>query len=164
MGISLARFPARQKRWLALVVLSLLALSIAACGGSDSTSSSTASNTTSSNPTQPSASGTTMMVTITEKSGTHDIYSFDPQTITIKTGTTVKWVNNSDENHLLASDSAGVFTTSSIVPRSGSNDNTYQMVFSTPGTYHYSSTLVNRMNNQPEGMTSSATGTITVTT
>jgi len=31
-----------------------------------------------------------MMVTITEKAGTHDIYSFDPQTITIKAGTTVK--------------------------------------------------------------------------
>jgi plastocyanin len=160
MGISLAR----QKHWLALVVLCLLAFSIAACGGSDSTVSSTASNTTSSNPTQPSAPGTTMMVTIAEKTGTHDIYSFDPQTITIKAGTTVKWVNNSDENHLLASNSAGVFTASSIVPRSGSNDNSYQKVFSTPGTYQYSSTLVNRMNNQPEGMTSSATGTIIDTT
>lgn len=162
MGISLTRFP--EKRWLALVVLCLLALSMAACGGNDSTSSSTASNTTQSNPTQPSAAGTTMMVTITEKTGTHDIYSFDPQTITIKAGTTVKWVNNSDENHLLAGDPAGVFTASSIVPRNGSTDNTYQMVFSTPGTYHYSSTLINRMNNQPEGMTSSAAGTIIVTT
>jgi len=73
------------------------------------------------------------------------------------------WVNNSDENHLLASNPAGVFSTSSMVHRSGSGDNTYQVVFNTPGTYSYSSTLVQRLNNQPEGMTSSATGTITVT-
>ena len=163
MGISFARFPGRQKSWLALVVLCLLALLVAACGGSDSISSSTASNTTQSNPTQSAASGTMMIVTIAEKTGTHDIYSFDPQTITIKAGTTVKWVNNSDENHLLACSQAGIFSASSIVPRSGSSDNTYQVVFNTLGTYQYSSTLVNRRGGQPEGMSSSATGTITVT-
>jgi plastocyanin len=102
-------------------------------------------------------------VTITEKTGTHDIYSFDPQTITVKAGSTVKWVNNSDENHLLASKTAGIFTASSIVHRAGSSDNTYQVVFNTPGTYSYSSTLVQRLNNQTEGATSSATGTVTVT-
>jgi plastocyanin len=102
-------------------------------------------------------------VTITEKTGGHDIYSFDPQTLTIKAGTTVKWVNNSDENHLLAGNPSSVFTASSMVARSGSTDNTYQLVFSTPGTYTYSSTLVHRLNNQPEGMSSSASGTITVT-
>jgi hypothetical protein len=37
------------------------------------------------------------------------------------------------------------------------------MVFNTAGTYHYTSTLVQRLNNQPEGVSSSATGTITVT-
>jgi len=102
-------------------------------------------------------------VTITEKAGTHDIYNFAPQNITIKAGTVVKWVNNSDENHLLASDSAGAFSASSIVPRSGSSVNTYQVVFNAPGTYHYSSMLIQREHNQPEGMPSSATGTITVT-
>jgi plastocyanin len=111
-----------------------------------------------------SAPGTTYTVTITEKTGTHDIYSFDPQTITVKAGSTVKWVNNSDENHLLASQTAGTFTASSIVHRAGSSDNTYQVVFNTPGTYSYSSTLVQRLNNQTEGATSSATGTVTVTT
>jgi hypothetical protein len=101
------------------------------------------------------------MVTITEKAGTHDMYSFAPQTITIKVGTTVKWLNNSDENHLLTSDPAGIFTASSMVRRNGGGDNTYQMVFNTAGTYHYTSTLVQRLNNQPEGVSSSARGTIT---
>jgi plastocyanin len=131
---------------------------MAACLGiGEAPASSTQSST------QSSMSGTTVTVTIAEKTGTHDIYSFDPQKLTIKAGTTVKWVNNSDENHLLASNTAGIFTASSIVQRSGSSDNTFQMVFDKAGTYTYSSTLVLRMNNQPEGMTSSATGTITVT-
>jgi hypothetical protein len=52
---------------------------------------------------------------------------------------------------------------SSLVPRNGSGNNTYQLVFSMPGTYQYSSTLVHRQNNEPEGASSSAMGTITVT-
>ncbi len=144
--------------WSALSLVVVLSFALAACG-----EGSTAASSTQSHSSQPSASGTTMMVTITEKAGTHDIYSFDPSTLTVKAGTTLKWVNNSDENHLLASNPAGVFSTSSMVHRSGSSDNTYQVVFNTPGIYSYSSTLVQRLNNQPEGMTSSATGTITVT-
>ncbi len=144
--------------WSVLPLVVILTFALAACGGGSTPASSTQSNSV-----QSPAPGTISTVTITEKTGTHDIYSFDPQTITVKSGSTVKWVNNSDENHLLASTTAGVFTASSIVHRSGSNDNTYQAVFNTPGTYSYSSTLVQRMGNQPEGMTSSATGTIAVT-
>jgi plastocyanin len=144
--------------WSALSLVVVLSFALAACGGD-----STAASSTQSQSSQPAASATTVTVTITEKAGTHDIYSFDPSTITVKAGTTVKWVNNSDENHLLASNSADLFSTSSIVQRSGSSDNTYQVVFNTPGTYSYSSSLVQRLNNQPEGASSSATGTITVT-
>ena len=139
--------------WSTLSLLVVLSFALTACGGDSTPASSTRS----------SALGTVSTVTITEKTGTHDIYSFDPQTITVKAGTTVKWVNNSDENHLLASNSSGVFNSQSIVHRSGSSDNTYQIVFSMPGSYSYSSTLVQRLNNQPEGVTSSATGTIIVT-
>ena len=163
MGTSRTRISVYPKHWLAALVLCLLALLVAACGGDSTSSSSSSSQTASSSAGSSSASGTTATVTITEKSGGHDIYSFDPQTLTIKAGTIVKWVNNSDENHLLAGDMSSVFTASSMVPRSGSNDNSYQLTFSTPGTYTYTSTLVQRMNNQQEGMSSSATGTITVT-
>ena len=168
MGTTISRFLARA---VALAFLASLSLTVAACFGiGDAPASSTQSST----PTQPSTQSSTAtqssmsgmmvtVVTITEKVGGHDIYSFDPQNITIKAGTVVKWVNNSDENHLFTNDTSGVFTSSSMVPRNGSTDNTYQMVFSTPGTYHYSSRLVKRANNQPEGVSSSATGTITVT-
>lgn len=144
--------------WSMLLLLVILSFAFAGCG-----ETSTPASPMQSNSLQSSASGTTYIVTITEKVGTHDIYSFDPQTISVKAGSTVKWVNNSDENHLLASNSTGVFTPSSIVHQSGSSNTTYQVTFNTPGTYSYSSTLVQRENNQPEGMTSSATGTITVT-
>jgi plastocyanin len=144
--------------WSILLLVVVLSFALAGCG-----EASTPASPMQSNSLQSSASGTTYTVTITEKVGTHDIYSFDPQTISVKAGSTVKWVNNSDENHLLASSTAGTFTATSIVHRSGSSDNTYQETFNTPGTYSYSSTLVQRQNNQPEGMTSSATGTITVT-
>jgi plastocyanin len=144
--------------WSALLLVVVLSFALAGCGGD-----STPATSTQSNSLQSSASGVISTVTITEKTGTHDIYSFDPQIVTIKAGTTVKWVDNSDENHLLASNVAGVFTASSIVHRAGSSDNTYQVVFNKPGTYPYTSTLVQRQGNQPEGVTSSATGTITVT-
>jgi len=105
-------------------------------------------------------------VTITEQVGTHDIYSFDPQTMTVKAGDTVKWVNNSDENHLLASSTAGTFTASSIVHKSGSSDNTLTVSFPTAGTYTITSQLVDRLKDgkhTPDPEDSKATGTITVT-
>jgi plastocyanin len=158
----------RLTSWTMLLCLLILALTVAACGdgGSPASSSSTSSTQTTSasaSDSTPAAAGSVATITITEKTGGDDVYNFAPQTLTIKAGTTIKWVNDSDENHLLASQSSGVFTTSSMVPRSGSNDNTYQMTFTTPGTYSYGSTLVQREHNQPEGATSSAQGTITVT-
>ncbi len=141
--------------WTISLCLLILALIVTACGDSGSPATSSSGSNAS--------SGSVVTITITEKAGGHDIYAFDPQTVTIKAGTTVKWVNNSDENHLLASTPSGVFSSSSIVPRSGSPDNTFQMTFKSGGTYTYTSTLVQRQNNQPEGASSSATGTITVT-
>lgn len=145
--------------WTTSLCLLILALIVAACGDS---STPPATSSSSSNTSSTSAANA-VTITITEKAGGHDIYSFDPQTVTIKAGTTIKWVNNSDENHLLASTPSGVFSSTSIVPRSGSTDNTFQMTFKSAGTYTYTSTLVQRLNNQKEGDTSSATGTITVT-
>jgi plastocyanin len=159
----------RLTSWAMLLCLLILTLTVAACGDGGSPASSSSSSSTqrtsssASDSTPSSAAGSVATITITEKTGGDDVYNFAPQTLTIKVGTTIKWVNDSDENHLLASQSSGVFTTSSMVPRSGSNDNTYQMTFTTPGTYSYGSTLVQREHNQPEGATSSAQGTITVT-
>jgi plastocyanin len=113
-------------------------------------------------------------VTITEKSGTHDIYSFAPQTLTIKAGQVVLFTNQSDEFHLLmTADATGTpttdaapFTANTIVPTSrASATTTLQIVFTTPGTYYYTSKLVNRLKdgNHPEGAWSQGWGTIVVT-
>lgn len=143
----------RMTSWIALLCLMAFTVALSACGDNTSPTPSTSS----------SKGGEVVTITITEQTGGHDIYSFSPQTVTIKANTTIKWVNNSDENHLLASSTSGIFSASSMVPRSGSNDNTFQMTFTTAGTYSYASTLIKRENNQPEGANSDATGTITVT-
>jgi len=111
---------------------------------------------------------------ITEKTGTHDIYSFAPQSLTIKAGQAVMFNNESDEFHLLmTADATGTpttnaapFTTNTIVPTSrASNSTTLQVVFTTSGTYYYTSKLVNRLKdgNHPEATWSQGWGTIVVT-
>ena len=155
--------------WMALSVVVVLSFALAACGGGSAPASTTQS--TSSQPTASSAAATVM---ITEKTGTHDIYSFDPQTLTVKVGQAVTFTNQSDEFHLLMSaDATGTpttdaapFTTTTIVPTSrASNTTTLQVVFSTPGTYYYTSKLVNRLKDgsHAEGAWSQGWGTIVVT-
>ena len=136
-----------------LFCLLVLAFTLASCGESGATTPATTAPTTAA-PT---------LVKITEIVGSEDVYSFSPATVTIKVGDTVKWVNNSDENHLLASNTPGASTTTSIVQRDVSANNTLEIKFSTAGTYAYTSTLVQRRGGQTEGMMSSAMGAITVT-
>lgn len=155
--------------WMAVSLVLVLSFAVVACGGGSTPSSSTQS--TSSQPTESSAVAT---VTITEKAGTHDIYGFDPQTLTIKAGQAVMFNNQSDEFHLLmTADTTGTpitdaapFTETTIVPTSrASATTTLSIVFTTPGTYYYTSKLVNRLKdgNHPEGEWSQGWGTIVVT-
>jgi plastocyanin len=167
---SMSRFRDRSKfLWMAVSLVVILSFALAACGG-DSTTASTTQPTSS----QPTASAPMATVTITEKTGTHDIYGFDPQTLTIKAGQAVMFTNQSDEFHLLmTADATGKptadaapFTENTIVPTSRASATTsLQVVFSTPGTYYYTSKLVNRMkdNDHPEGAWSQGWGTIVVT-
>ena len=155
--------------WMALSVVVVLSFALAACGG-ESTPASTAQSTSS----QPTASSATATVMITEKTGTHDIYSFDPQTLTVKAGQAVTFTNQSDEFHLLmTADATGTpttdaapFTATTLVPTSRANaTTTLSIVFTTPGTYYYTSKLVNRLKDgaHPEGAWSQGWGTIIVT-
>lgn len=170
----LSRSRSRSKfLWMALSLMVVLSFALAACGGESAPASSTQPN--SSQPTsQPTASSATAAVTITEKTGTHDIYTFDPQTLTIKAGQAVTFTNQSDEFHLLmTADATGTpttdaapFTATTIVPTSrASATTTLQVVFTTPSTYYYTSKLVNRLKdgNHPEGAWSQGWGTIVVT-
>jgi plastocyanin len=147
----------RLTLWTTLLCLVILTLTLAACGDSGSTTSSTSSTSSSA-----SSAGSPTTITITEKTGSEDIYAFDPLTVTIKAGGALKFVNNSDENHKLASDPVG--PTIGTVTKSGSNDNTLTVTFPSAGTFTISSTLIQRADKDKanEGADSKAKLTVTV--
>jgi plastocyanin len=144
-------FLRRQISVMMLLSLLVLTFTLAACGGSDTTSASS------------STSGSAQTVTISETTGGNDVYAFAPTTLSIKAGDSVKWVNNSDENHKLMISPNG--PTSTTVTKSGSNDNTGTVTFSTAGTYTITSQLIDRLKDgkhTPDPADSKATITITV--
>jgi plastocyanin len=61
-----------------------------------------------------------------------DNFTFKPQTLTVKTGTTVTWTNKDDIPHAIASKN-NAFSKS----RALDTDNSYSFTFTTPGTYAY---------------------------
>src|SRR5258708_2364970 len=93
----------RAALWMTLVCGLLLLSLLTACGGAG-------------------GSGSQSPITITETTGGNDVYAFSPTTISLKVGDSLKFTNNSDENHKLAITPAG--PTAGTVTRSGSNDNT----------------------------------------
>jgi plastocyanin len=141
---------------MSLVVLAL-AFSLSACGGDSTPAASTSSSSSAASVADA------LTVTITEKTGGNDIYSFSPATTTLKAGGAIKFTNNSDENHKLAITPAG--PTVGTVTKSGSNDNTMTVTFPTAGTYTITSQLVDRLKDgkhAPDPMDSKATLTVTV--
>ncbi len=66
-------------------------------------------------------------------------FMFAPNSLTIRTGSPVTWVNNDDEPHSVVSDS-GLF-------RSGGLDTgeKYSFKFDQPGTYHFTCSIHPRM-------------------
>lgn len=162
----------RMTFWIALVCLMALSTVLSACGG-DATTPSTSSSGSAPSTTQSNAATVATTITIREKTGGHDIYSFDPPSVTIKAGQAVLFDNQSDEFHLLmTADASGnptadatPFTATTIVPTSrASSTTTLQVVFTTPGTYHYTSKLVKRLTDgqHPEGAMSQGSGTVVV--
>jgi len=71
------------------------------------------------------AEGSTSMVSI-------DNFSFGPQTLTVKAGTTVTWTNRDDIPHGIAS-SNNAFKRSAALD----TDNSFSFTFTTAGTYQY---------------------------
>jgi plastocyanin len=61
-----------------------------------------------------------------------DNFSFGPQTLTVKAGTTVTWTNKDDIPHGIAS-SNNAFKRSQALD----TDDNYSFTFTTPGTYQY---------------------------
>lgn len=60
-------------------------------------------------------------------------FSFNPQTLTVKSGTTLVWMNQDSVAHTVTSDS---FKSGNISPGSS-----FQFTFSSPGTYNYSCSI-----------------------
>jgi len=83
-----------------LMLIAAFGVMLAACGGdSGSASSSTASggSSSSSQSTGSSSAGTTVMIKETKGANGKDQYMFDQTTLTVKTGDTVSFQNQSDE-------------------------------------------------------------------
>jgi len=62
---------------------------------------------------------------------TIDNFTFNPQTVTVKAGTTVAWTNKDDIPHAIAA--VGKLFKSKALD----TDNSYSFTFTTPGTYAY---------------------------
>ncbi len=62
---------------------------------------------------------------------TIDNFTFNPQRITVKTGTTVTWTNKDDIPHAVAA--TGKAFRSKVLD----TDNSYSFTFTMPGTYDY---------------------------
>ena len=71
----------------------------------------------------PAAQGATISI---------DNFTFNPQTITVKAGTTVTWTNKDDIPH-------GIGSANNAFKRSEAldTDNSFSFTFTTPGTYQY---------------------------
>jgi plastocyanin len=61
-----------------------------------------------------------------------DNFTFTPQTVTVKAGTTVSWTNKDDIPHGIAATN-NAFTRSKTLD----TDDSYSFTFTTPGTYQY---------------------------
>jgi amicyanin len=61
-----------------------------------------------------------------------DNFTFTPQKLTVKAGTTVTWTNKDDIPHGIAA-TANAFTRSKALD----TDDSYSFTFTTPGTYQY---------------------------
>ena len=64
----------------------------------------------------------------------HD-FTFGPQVVTVKLGTTVHWANRDSEAHTVTSDT-GAFNSPVLQPGAG-----YSFTFTKPGTYSYHCTI-----------------------
>ena len=61
-------------------------------------------------------------------------FAFEPSALTVKTGTTVTWVNNDGASHTIVSDTGSPASFSSDPIATGAS---YTFTFTHPGTYSY---------------------------
>lgn len=113
-----------------------LIFGLAGCGSSDDDESSSEATTTTaaaSGSTSTTASGTATANTVVVNA---ENFKFAPETITVKVGTTVKWVNKDSVLHTVTSgaDRKADGKFDGNIASSGSE---FSYTFSAPGTYEY---------------------------
>lgn len=136
--------------WGILLLCAIATSILAACGGAASNNPTPTTVATSAPTTQPTVATPSptptqpatvplgaVIVQLVEK--TPGDYEFEPSSITIKAGTVVVWMNNSDGKHTVTSklDAPGAFNT----PQPVSQNQTFAVLFTQPGTYHYQCTI-----------------------
>jgi plastocyanin len=117
-----------KQKSLLIVSAIVLTLVLAACSANPTTTP--VQQPVNNSPTQlpatsiPSSSGTTVDVAIAN-------FSFSPDTLTIKVGTTVTWTNQDSVEHTVTSDT-GLFDSGNL-----SQGKTFNYTFTEAGTYPY---------------------------
>ena len=106
------------------VVLLTIGLLGAACGGGDSATTTTAAPGSGTSSSSGGAGGDEVQVIMTN-------ISYDPETVTIKVGDTVTWVNEDAPQHDVVADN-GEFK-SDLFDKGG----TFSFTFTEAGTYPY---------------------------
>ena len=131
-------FKCTRSLWATLLLAAVLTVVLVACGGQTTTASPTATAAPptvapTATPAPATIPTSAVIVKMVEKTPGH--YTFDPAAITIKAGTVVVWINMSDGMHTVTSDpgAPSAFNTTSVVTQ----NHTFALVFTTPGTYHY---------------------------
>ena len=130
-------FP-RRSLWIVLSLAIGASILFSACGGSTTATSSTptaAPPTPTPSPTPVPATVPMGAVVVQMIENPPGNYLFKPASVTIKAGTVVVWIDNSDAPHTVTSDpgAPSPFNTTSNV----TEGHTFALVFNTPGTYHY---------------------------
>ena len=148
-----------NRKFLLVIATSLLSLFLAACGqnGTDSSGSTETqsppaptvpgnSNTDMSKmemPAKPSPAASKEMPTSSSPNQVVvENFSFQPGTLTVKTGTTVTWVNHDDIPHTV-NENNKVFKSGTL-----DTDAKFSYKFTSPGNYSYFCSLHPRMTGQ----------------
>ena len=148
-----------NRKLLLVSLTSVLTLFLAACGqsGPDSSGSSEAQSTTAPNASRnsnadmskmemPAKPSTAASKDLSTSSSPNQVvvenFSFQPGTLTVKTGTTVTWVNHDDIPHTV-NENDKRFKSGTL-----DTDAKFSYKFTSPGTYNYFCSLHPRMTGQ----------------
>lgn len=116
-----------MKRFIWIISLLVLAISLAACSAKTPTSMpvvGTAAPAGVSETSVPPASSTELQISLKN-------FAFNPDTVTVKVGTTVKWTNEDNVIHTVTSDT-NLFDSGDM-----NQGDTFSFTFTQAGTYPY---------------------------